>query len=97
MGLRSRAGDFVGDPPHDSLTSASPRCVGLWHDSVVRLSAREVRSALLSGRAIVKKIVATHYRFVAKTPRDIWYDPSGLWVKITTTVKDGSLVEWVLK
>ena len=44
-----------------------------------------------------KQIIATHYRLVAKTPRDIWYDASGRWVKMTTTVRDGSLVEWVMK
>jgi hypothetical protein len=44
-----------------------------------------------------KQITATHYRLVARTPREIWYDASGRWVKMTTTVRDGSLVEWVLK
>jgi hypothetical protein len=44
-----------------------------------------------------KQIVATHYRLFAKTPRDVWYDANGRWVKMTTTVRDGSLVEWVLK
>jgi uncharacterized protein DUF6134 len=44
-----------------------------------------------------KQIVATHYRLVTKTPRDVWYDASGRWVRMTTTGKDGSLVQWVLK
>ena len=44
-----------------------------------------------------RQIVATHYRLFAHTPRDVWYDANGRWVKMTTTVRDGSLVEWVLK
>jgi hypothetical protein len=44
-----------------------------------------------------KQIIATHYRIVAKTPRDVWYDTSGRWVKMITVGKDGSSVEWVLK
>lgn len=44
-----------------------------------------------------KQIVATHYRLIAETPRDVWYDANGRWVKMTTTGSDGSLVEWVLK
>jgi hypothetical protein len=44
-----------------------------------------------------KQTVATHYRIVAETPRDIWYDASGRWVKLRTAGEDGSVIEWVLK
>jgi hypothetical protein len=44
-----------------------------------------------------KQTVATHYRIVAETPRDIWYDASGRWVKLRTAGEDGSIIEWVLK
>ena len=44
-----------------------------------------------------RQIVATHYRIVAETPRDVWYDDSGRWVKMNTAGSDGAVVEWVLK
>ena len=44
-----------------------------------------------------RQIVATHYRIVAETPRDVWYDASGRWVKLTMAGEDGSVIEWVLK
>jgi hypothetical protein len=44
-----------------------------------------------------KQTVTTHYRIVAETPRDIWYDASGRWVKLRTAGEDGSVIEWVLK
>jgi len=44
-----------------------------------------------------RQIVATHYRIVAEAPRDVWYDASGRWVKLTMAGEDGSVIEWVLK
>ena len=44
-----------------------------------------------------KQIDAIHYRLVTKTPRDIWYDASGRWVKMRISGKDRSVVEWVLR
>jgi Domain of unknown function (DUF6134) len=44
-----------------------------------------------------RQIVATHCRIVAETPRDVWYDASGRWVKLRITGEDGSVIEWVLK
>ena len=44
-----------------------------------------------------KQTVATHYRVVAETPRDIWYDANGRWVKLRAAGEDGSVIEWVLK
>jgi hypothetical protein len=44
-----------------------------------------------------KQIVATHYRLFAREPRDVWYDASGRWVKLTMVAEDGSILEWVLK
>jgi hypothetical protein len=44
-----------------------------------------------------KQIVATHYRLFDKARRDVWYDASGRWVKLTMVAEDGSILEWVLK
>jgi uncharacterized protein DUF6134 len=44
-----------------------------------------------------KQVLATHYRIVAETPRDVWYDASGRWVKLRMSGEDGSVIEWVLK
>jgi Family of unknown function (DUF6134) len=44
-----------------------------------------------------RQIDAIHYRLVTKTPRDIWYDATGRWVKMRISGKDGSVVDWVLR
>ena len=49
---------------------------------------------VMAGR---RPIIASHYRIVAETPRDVWYDASGRWVKLRMAGEDGSLIEWVLK
>jgi len=61
------------------------------------IDVKPVRIGQETVKAGGQPIAATRYRIVAETPRDVWYDASGRWVKMTTAGDDGSVVAWVLK
>jgi uncharacterized protein DUF6134 len=103
-GLRMTSGKDRWTLPPDSVPAS------FWNLSMVTgkgplvdsltgriLDGRVVNLGPETVRAGGRDIVATHYRLVAKRPRDIWYDASGRWVKMRAIGRDGSAAEWVLK
>lgn len=44
-----------------------------------------------------KRVAATHFRIEAPHMRDLWYDSSGRWIKMTAVGKDNSVATWTLK
>jgi hypothetical protein len=103
-GLRMSSGTERWTLPADSVPAS------FWNVSMVTQKGPLVDSLtgrILDGRVVNlgpetvraggRDIVATHYRLLAKRPRDIWYDAGGRWVKMRAIARDGSAAEWVLQ
>ena len=106
--LRSKTNDD-GEPHQVALANAEGFPASLWNDAILE---QTVLLNTVDGRSMATSVVdigqetvrvkgqatpAQHYRLVGDLERDLWYDTSGMLVKVAFTADDGSHIEYMLK
>ncbi|MGI9508875.1 MAG: DUF6134 family protein [Geminicoccaceae bacterium] len=106
--LRSTTNDD-GQAHQVDLADAEGFPASLWNDAILRqtvlLNTVDGRSMAASAidvgpetvQANGKTVPAHHYRLSGDLTRDLWYDASGMLVKVAFTADDGSHIEYTLK
>jgi hypothetical protein len=106
--LQSRTNDD-GEAHQVDLANAEGFPASLWNDAILEqtellntVDGRSMATSVVnigqeSVRAKGQTVPAHHYRLLGDLERDLWYDASGMLVKVAFTADDGSHIEYTLK
>ncbi len=106
--LKSKTNDD-GEAHQVDLARAEGFPASLWNDAILEqtmllntVDGRSMATSVVNlGPETVrtggKEVPAHHYRLSGGLERDLWYDASGMLVKVAFTADDGSHIEYTLK
>jgi hypothetical protein len=106
--LMSKTNDD-GEMHQVDLANAEGFPASLWNDAILEqsvllntidgrsMTATAVHVGPEAVHASGKAVPAQHYRLSGGLERDLWYDASGMLVKVAFTAEDGSHIEYTLK
>ena len=106
--LRSKTNDD-GEEHQVDLANAQGFPASLWNDAILgqtvllnMVDGRSMKASVVdvgpeTVQAKGKAVPAHHYRLSGDLERELWYDASGMLVKVAFTADDGSHIEYTLK
>jgi hypothetical protein len=98
-----------GKPNSVNISNANLVPASLWNDQMLtqrsvlntvdgkEMSISAVDLGAQNVHAAGRSLRARHYRVSGDLQRDLWYDPTGLLVKVGFTADDGSAIQYLLK